>query len=231
MPRSEFFVTTKIPCCPSAFVSSSTYSNHCHARRSPEKTAADIAHDLTVMGLDYVDAMLMHWPCDSTEDNLATWRVLESLVFDGRARAIGVSNFNTSALDALMPHVKVKPAINQCGFSIAGHSGIPYRNQTWGRDDATLARCKELGITYMAYSPLGGWALGGTSRVLHDPEVESIAAGHNRTTAAVALRWVVQQGAAIVTSSDKESHDLDDIHSVFNFSLTGTEMKQLAAIR
>eukprot|EP00966_Prymnesium_polylepis_P107865 2497770-Prymnesium_polylepis.1 len=231
LPRSELFVTTKVPCCPSAFVSSSTYSDHCHARRTPEQTAADIAHDLSVLGLTYVDAMLMHWPCDSTEDNIATWRVLESLVFDGRARAIGVSNFNVSALDALMPHVKVKPALNQCGFSIAGHSGILYRNQSWGREDATLARCKQLGITYMAYSPLGGWALGGTSRVLHDPTVQAVAATHNRTAAAVALRFVVQEGAALVTSSDKESHDLDDINSVFNFNLSDAEVAQLAAIR
>ena len=231
LPRSEIFVTTKIPCCPSAFVASSTYSDHCHVRRSPEQTAADIAADLELLGLSYVDAMLMHWPCDSTADTVATWRVLESLVFDGRARAIGMSNFNSTAIDNLMPHVRVKPALNQCGFSIAGHSGNLYRNQTWGRDDATLDRCRALGITYFAYSPLGGWALGGTSHVLQDPTVLAVAASHNRTAAAVALRWVVQQDIPIVTSSDKEEYDLDDIRSVFNFSLSDAEMSLLAAVR
>jgi len=230
-PRSEFFVTSKVPCCPSAFVASSTYSAHCHARRSPEQTAKDIAHDLQVLGLTYVDAMLMHWPCDSVEENVATWRVLEAAVFDGRARSIGVSNFNASALDALIPHVRVKPAINQCGFSIAGHSGLLYRNQTWGRDDATRERCRQLGITYFAYSPLGGWALGGTSRVLHDPTVQAIATAHNRTAAAVALRWVSQQGVPFVTTSDKESHDVDDLDNVFTFNLTDAEMTRLAAIQ
>ena len=229
LPRSEFFVTTKIPCCPSAFVADSTYSQHCHVRRSPEQTAADIAHDLQMLGLSYVDAMLMHWPCDSTADVVSTWRVMEAMALNGTARAIGVSNFNSSAVETLVAHARVKPALNQVAYSIADHTGVPYRNQTWGRDDATRALCKRLGITYQAYSPLGGWALGGTSRVLHDPTVLAVAAAHNRSAAAVALRWVVQQGVPVVTSSDKAEYDEEDL-AVFDFNLTAAEMERLAAV-
>ena len=93
-------------------------------------------------------------------------------------------------------------------YSIADHTGVPYRNQTWGRDDATRALCKRLGITYQAYSPLGGWALGGHRQ-------------HRR---------VVQQGVPVVTSSDKAEYDEEDL-AVFNFNLTAAEMERLAAVR
>ena len=77
---------------------------------------------------------------------------------------------------------------------------------------------------------LGGWALGGTSRVLHDPTVLAVAAAHNRSAAAVALRWVVQQGVPVVTSSDKAEYDDEDL-AVFDFNLTAAEMERLAAVR
>ena len=233
LPRSAMFLTTKVPCCPSAFVSHSTYSSHCHSRRSAKETSSDIAHDLKMLNVSYVDLMLMHWPCDSLADNIQTWQVLETLLFNGRARAIGVSNFNASTLDALVanPRVKVKPAVNQIAFSIAGHTDVPYKNQTWGRSDATVARCKQLGVTPVAYSPLGHWSMGGTSRVLGNPTVKAIAAAHNRTAAAIALHWVTQQGLPVVTSSDKEAHIVDDLENVFNFRLSAREMAQLAEIQ
>lgn len=102
---------------------------------------------------------------------------------------------------------------------------------SWGRGDATVEKCKEVGTTYVAYSPLGGWALGGTARVLSDPTVKAVAATHNRTTAAVALRWVAQQGVPFVTASDKKAHAEDDVRNVFNFELSAEEMAQLGAIR
>merc|ERR1712039_771171 len=94
-----------------------------------------------------------------------------------------------------------------------------------GRDLDTLKRCQDLGITYSAYSPLGG--LSGID-VLHDPDVEAIARKHNKSTAEVALRWVVQQGVVAVTASDKESHDKSDL-DVFSFALTDEEMARLRA--
>ena len=125
LPRSAVFVTTKVPCCASSFVKDDVYSNHCHARRSPEETAADVAHDLSVLGMPFVDLLLMHWPCDSTADTVATWRVLERLALDGRARAIGVSNFNASAIESLLPHVKVQHKLRSSHTHTHTHTAHP----------------------------------------------------------------------------------------------------------
>merc|ERR1711904_611570 len=116
---------------------------------------------------------------------------------------------------ALVKKVTVMPAVNQCGFSIGGHNDAVH-----GSDLETLKHCQDLGITYSAYSPLGG--LSGID-VLKDPDVMAIAAAHNKSTAEIALRWVVQQGVVAVTASDKESHDKVDL-DIFSFHLTEAEM-------
>ena len=89
--------------------------------------------------------------------------------------------------------------------------------------------CKKHGIQYEAYSPLGGWAKGGTSRVLDDPTVNAIAKAHNKSSAQVALRWVVQQDIVVVTETDKLAHELDDL-ALWDWRLTEGEMAKLAAL-
>ena len=108
--------------------------------------------------------------------------------------------------------------------SIAGHT-----EDLWGRDDATREFCEASGIKYSAYSPLGGWAKGGTSHVLNDPTVNAVAKAHNVSAAQVALRWVVQKGVIAVTSSDKIEHIQGDL-DIFTFMLNDTEMTQLAHV-
>lgn len=111
------------------------------------------------------------------------------------------------------------------GFSIAGHS-----DSLWGRDDATKAWCDAHNITYSAYSPLGGYTKKGTGHVLSDPTVKAVAAAHNTSAAAVALRFVTQQGIIAVTSSDKASHIEGDLAS-FALTLSTEEMAKLAAVK
>ena len=227
VPRSEIFVTSKIECCPgSGFCGAVQGAALCLTKQN---ATHNIEHDFDVLGLDYVDLMLLHWPCDDMDASVATYKAMEPLVASGKAKAIGVSNFNASALAELLSRVDVKPAINQCAFSIAGHTGIPYHGFNWGRDDATRELCEANNITYSAYSPLGGWAMGGTSHVLSDPTVNSVAAAHNSTAAAVALRWVTQQGIVAVTSSDNPSHVAGDLAS-FDLTLTDAEMAALAKV-
>jgi len=222
IPRSELFVTSKIECCPGgAFMGKIKGKLLCAVRGNAAK---NIAYDFAKLGLDYVDLMLLHWPCDDLADSVRTYKALEGLVQDGRARAIGVSNFNASALAAFLPQIHLKPAVNQCGYSIAGHT-----LDAWGRDDATRMACEAHNITYSAYSPLGGWAKGGTGHVLDDPTVKAVAGAHNTTAAAVALRWVTQQGVVAVTSSDKASHVEDDLDS-FALELTPEEMSRLSQV-
>eukprot|EP00658_Telonema_sp_P-2_P073516 TRINITY_DN6259_c0_g1_i5.p1 TRINITY_DN6259_c0_g1~~TRINITY_DN6259_c0_g1_i5.p1 ORF type:complete len:352 (+),score=86.44 TRINITY_DN6259_c0_g1_i5:95-1057(+) len=226
LPRSSVFVTTKIPCCPS--LQWEAYNNNSNATCAtvPSNSSADIAHDLRTLGLEYVDLMLMHWPCDRFEDTLATYQVMEGMVAAGQARAIGVSNFNAPLIDRLVRHARVKPAVNQCGLSVADHTMTP----EWGRDDATVEMCKRHNVTFQAYSPLGGWALGGTGHVLNDPSVKTIAAAHNKSSAQVALKWLVQQGIVVVTSSDKLAYDVSD-QQLWDFTLTEGEMARLAAVK
>ena len=221
MSRSELFVTSKIECCPgSAFMGKGAIE--CLLKKDPVK---DLKHDFEVLGLDYVDLMLLHWPCDDFEGSVQAYKAMETIYKNGQARAIGISNFNASALASFLPRVSVKPAINQCGYSIAGHT-----DDQWGRDDATRTACEAHNITFSAYSPLGGWAKGGTSHVLGDPTVNAVATAHNTSAAAVALRWVTQQGIVAVTSSDKASHIQGDLDS-FALELTTDEMSKLAQVQ
>ena len=117
--------------------------------------------------------------------------------------------------------LRVPPAVNQCGFSIGGHS-----HSALGRDIATLRKCEELNITYSAYSPLGG--LSGVN-VLGNPTVLGIGKAHNKTSAQVALRWVTQQGVVAVTASNKSSYDKEDL-DIYDFTLSDAEMTALSAI-
>jgi len=113
------------------------------------------------------------------------------------------------------------PAINQCGFSIGNHN-----HSLLGRDLATFAKCREKGITYSAYSPLGG--LSGID-VLSDPRVKRIGAAHNKSSAQTALRWVTQQGVVAVTASTNAAHLQSDLQ-VFDFTLSDSEMAELTSI-
>eukprot|EP00930_Biecheleria_cincta_P032602 TRINITY_DN22607_c0_g2_i1.p1 TRINITY_DN22607_c0_g2~~TRINITY_DN22607_c0_g2_i1.p1 ORF type:complete len:312 (+),score=33.44 TRINITY_DN22607_c0_g2_i1:57-992(+) len=218
--RSDLFITTKVPCCPDVR-SFGGYACSTWSGKAPGEVVTEASDiDLRLLGLSYADLILLHEPCDTMESTIAAYKALESVKANGKARAIGISNFNASTIETLVKAVSVKPAVNQCGFSIAGHN-----ESTRGRDMDTLHHCQNNGITYSAYSPLGG--LSGVD-VLHDPDVEAIAKVHNRSTAEIALRWVVQQGVVAVTAGDKESHDKSDL-DIFSFTLSDVEMDRLTA--
>ena len=164
--RSEIFVISKVPCCPN--------KKFCADNRT--NATADVETDLRLLGLDYADLILLHWTCDSVADAVNAYRALEDFAISGKARAIGISNFNASAIAALYDaKLRVPPAVNQCGFSVGDHNWPPL-----GSDLETLATCRERGITYSAYSPLGGLS---PADPLHNKEVLSIAASHGKSAA------------------------------------------------
>merc|ERR1712118_25589 len=88
----RFVVVTKVPCCPSDVYPYST--EQCKSLRGYNQTDANIAETLEKVGVDQVDLLLMHWPCNDFEGTLAAYRALEKALSDGKTRAIGVSNFN-----------------------------------------------------------------------------------------------------------------------------------------
>jgi 2,5-diketo-D-gluconate reductase A len=228
IPRSELFVTTKVPCCPKAHFGASGWpwlpAKNCTLSRN---STADIEYDLDIIGTNYIDLLLLHFTCDRWEDTLKAWRALESAALSGKVRAIGVSNFNRTDIDKLMASARIPPAVNQAGFAI----GSP-QNATLGRDWATIKRCQELGITYEAYAPFGEQnATAPTSRVdvLRDPTVVTVAARNNKSTALVALRWVVQHGMSVVTSASDRAYQKEDL-GVNDFELSAQDMADLDAV-
>jgi diketogulonate reductase-like aldo/keto reductase len=194
-----------------------------HPRSSPNLTEtanADINSTLADIGIEYADLILLHFPCARVEDTWATYKALEGALADGRARAIGISNFNATAIDDLLSaksSVTVTPAFNQCGFSVGNHGS---KETLLGKDDVTRARCAALNITYGAYSPLNH------GKVMSDKTVQGVAQAHNVSSAAVSLRWLVQAGHTFTTASESEAYDIDDL-SVFGFTLTDEEMTSL----
>jgi len=227
--RAEIFVITKVPCCPKQPFGKAGWPflpapNCTHARN----TSADVAYDLRTIGVERVDLMLLHFTCDRFEDTLTAWRALERAQREGKARAIGVSNFNQSDIEQLVKMAAIKPAVNQAGFAI----GSPL-NKTLGRDWGTIRACKELNITYQAYAPFGERkATAPTSKinVLTDARVKRIAQRHNVSTALVGLRWILQHGLSVVSRSSNAGHQAEDLTVFAALELTQEDMDVLNEI-
>jgi 2,5-diketo-D-gluconate reductase A len=193
VPRSELFITTKIPVGANA-----------------SAVEATIEYDLAQLMVSQVDLLLIHTPGKSAADIATTWATMEAALAAKKTRAIGVSNFVTSTLEALLKTANVVPAVNQISFSIGKV------------DSATIAYCKSKAITIEAYSPLGHTG----APVLKLPAVTKIAAAHNKSAAAVALRYIVQSGHSFVTASGESAYDKEDL-ALFDWSLTTSEMATL----
>lgn len=215
--RPEIFLTTKIPCCPSR-------SEHCEDAEFNGTASADVNRDLAILGK--VDLILLHWPCSTYEQTIVAYEGLQKALKNGKTRSIGVSNFNHSLLRRMLDddRVTVKPAVNQCGHSVGAHNNS--HNPAFGGDDDTVKFCAENGISYSAYSPLGG--LNGLD-IYDNPVVIAIGKAHGVSAAQVALRWLVQQNITVVTAAEKASYEAEDM-DIFSFALTTEEMGQLAAL-
>ena len=216
VPRSEIFLTTKVPCCPLSD------SRHCTSKEFNGSVASDIAKDVAILG--NVDLMLLHWPCDTYEQTLNAYLDLEKALTSGVTRAIGVSNFNASLLERLSKDVTVQPAVNQCGHSIGAHNSS--HNPMIGGTDLTVEYCAKNGISYSAYSPLGG--LNGLD-IYKNPTVVAIASKHGVDPSQVALKWLVQQKITVVTAANNAAYEKED-GDLWSFELSENEMKTLAAL-
>jgi len=218
LPRSDIFAQTGVPCCPS------TVHDSCENVRTFDRTEENIDETLKQIGIGPVDLLLMHWPCSTFQETLTAYRIMETAVASGKARAIGVSNFNNTLLAELVKEAKIKPALTQNGYSIGNH-----RNPALGSDDDTLNYCRKNNITFSAYGPLGSTTHHGTS-IFNNSVVKAIAESHNKSAAQIAIRWTVQQGIVPVTSGSNREHMLEDL-AVFDFELAEDEMARLEAIR
>ncbi|QHY99310.1 putative oxidoreductase [Streptomyces sp. S4.7] len=164
---------------------------------------------LSKLGLDHVDLYLIHWPRAVRDDYLTIWRAFEEIAATGRARAIGVSNFQPAHLRRLLDETSVVPAVNQVELH-------PLFQQ-----DEVRAVNAEHGIVTEAWSPLGSG-----KGLLEVPTVLAIAHKHGRTAAQIVLRWHLQLGNVVIPKSVTPSRIKE------NFELSGFELdaEDLAAL-
>ena len=196
--RGEVFVTSKL-------------SNASHA---PDDARRAFDATLAELRFEYVDLFLIHWPLPTLYggDFVSTWRTLEEFQRDGRARSIGVSNFQATHLDRLAADADTVPAVNQ----IEVHPYFP--------NDEVRAYGREHGIVTEAWAPLV------QGKALSDPVVTEIAARLDRSPSQVVLRWHLQRGDIVfpkTTSPARMRENLD----VFRFELSSEDIATLTALQ
>jgi diketogulonate reductase-like aldo/keto reductase len=166
---------------------------------------------LAGLGFDYVDLYLVHWPVPGLRRD--TWRAMERILADGRARAIGVSNYMPPHLGELLAQAEVPPAVNQFELS-------PYN---YGSRRGLVDLCREHGIVVEAYSPLT------KGQKLDDPTLALIGAANEKTPAQVLIRWALDHGFAVLPKSTNPDRIRQNA-AVFDFSLSDDELAELDAL-
>jgi 2,5-diketo-D-gluconate reductase A len=195
LDRSEVFVTSKL---------NNNNLGFDAALRAFDQT-------LAALGTDRIDLFLIHWPLPTVRDYVETWKALETLYAEGRARAIGVSNFQPDHLRRVLDETEIVPAVNQ----IEVH---PYLTQ-----EKLLAFDAEHGIVTEAWSPIAQGA------VLDDPVVREVADAHGRTPAQVVLRWHIQRGSIVFPKSTDPKRMAENF-ALFDFELPDGDMERLSGL-
>ena len=193
LPRSQVFVTTKI------------WNN---AIRQGRAAVIEACHEsIERLGLGYVDLLLLHWPIVGKDRE--AWKALEQLYHEGKARSIGVSNYLSHHLDALLKSgVSVRPMVNQIEFH-------PYLLQP-----ALAATCRKQGIVRAAWSPLM------QGKVNDVPEIVEIARQHGKTPAQIVLHWDLQHQVVTLPRSSNPRRIAENA-ALFDFELSPADIAVL----
>jgi diketogulonate reductase-like aldo/keto reductase len=190
VPRDEVFVTTKL----------------WNADHGYDAALRACDASLARLGTDRVDLYLVHWPVESVRHD--TWRAMERILADGKARAIGVSNYTIDHLEQLLARSKTIPSVNQVELH-------PFLFQ---RD--LLEYCSRHGIRLEAYAPLV------KAQRMDHPVLAAIAEKHRRTPAQVLIRWGLEHEVITIPKSVREERIRENA-DVFSFSLDGEDMAAL----
>lgn len=193
--RSEIFVTSKL-------------NNGYH---DPKKAVAAFDETLKTLGFDYVDLFLIHWPLPDVLDYVETWKALEGIYHAGKARSIGVSNFQIPHLERLLKETDVVPVVNQ----IEVH---PEMTQ-----EPLRAFGVSKGIATEAWSPIA------QGKILDNPTIGSIAKKIGKTPAQVVLRWHIQRGDIVFPKSVTPSRVKENFE-LFDFSLSNDDVAAISAL-
>ncbi|RSD07843.1 aldo/keto reductase [Amycolatopsis eburnea] len=195
LKREDVFVTTKL-------------ANDAHGH---DNAITALEGSLRRLGFDHVDLYLIHWPLPHKENYVRTWQGFEEILRAGKARAIGVSNFQRAHLDRLADECETVPAVNQ----IELHPALQQHD--------LRAYHREHGIATEAWSPLA------QAEVLDDPVLADLAAKHGRTAAQVVLRWHLQLGNIVFPKSSSPDRIRQNI-DVFGFELDDEDLTAIGKL-
>lgn len=193
IPREELFITTKI----------------WNTAQRIGNVEGAFERSLERLGLDYVDLYLIHWPVPGCY--LDTWHVMEEIRKSGRARAIGVCNFNELQLTELIENSDTVPAVNQIEYH-------PLLNR-----DSLRLFCQKNGIVVQAHSPLAKGAY------LQKDVLIRIAERHFRSVAQIGLRWLIQKGCSVIPKTSQLDRLLENTQ-IFDFELSDDEMTMIDSL-
>lgn len=191
IPREEIFVTTKV------WTTDLGY----------EKTKQAFQESLDRLQLDYVDLFLLHWP-KSYQLNRESWKALEELYFEGKVRAIGLSNYQIHHLEDLLKVATVIPAVNQVEL----HPGL--------QQHPLQEYCMGKGIYLIAHSPLA------RGKVFEMEGLKEIATKYNKSVANVVVRWGIQRKIFMIPKSVNPNR-IKENFQVFDFELTEEDMAKI----
>lgn len=195
LPREDVFVTSKL-------------NNGYHAREDALRAFDQTLKDL---GFDYLDLFLIHWPLPGVGDYVETWQAMEEIYRSGRAKAIGVSNFQPHHLRRLFEMTEIVPAVNQ----IEVH---PYLTQ-----EEVRAFDAQHGILTEAWSPIA------QGKVLDDATIAHIAERVGKSTAQVTLRWHIERGDIVFPKSVTRSR-IEENFDIFDFELSGDDVAAISGL-
>jgi 2,5-diketo-D-gluconate reductase A len=194
IPREELFVTTKL------WIQDA----------GEAKTKQAIQRSLNRLGLDHVDLYLIHQPFG---DYYGAWRAMEALYREGRARAIGVSNFYADRMVDLIDHNEIVPAVNQVETHVF-----------FQRQDEQQ-RMEALGVQIESWGPFAE----GKNDFFNHPILAGIGEAHGKSVAQVALRWLIQRGVVVIPKTVRKERMAQNF-AVFDFDLTPSEMETIAGL-
>ncbi|MFX1340739.1 MAG: aldo/keto reductase [Promethearchaeota archaeon] len=190
IPREDVFITTKV-----------WNSDHGY-----DKTLKAFERSLKKLDMSYVDLYLIHWPVSGLRNE--TWKALEKIYEQGKARSIGVSNFTIRHLTELFETTSTVPAVNQFEFS-----PFLYLKKL-------MEFCQSKNIIVEAYCPLT------RGQKLDNSQLKAIGQKYGKTSAQVLLRWGIQHDVIQIPKSKSKDHIVENI-DIFDFVLDGEDMKQL----
>jgi diketogulonate reductase-like aldo/keto reductase len=242
VPRKSIFIATKVPVGVGAVTAIGNNQTDVDCTLDANRSLALVKEDIKQLGVKYLDLVLLHAPCqvlgdkaviDPAKANAAQWEGLQMALDQGLTRAIGVSNFNKSHMEALLSAstTKIRPALNQIHLGVSGGPGycFPISNKCLhgaAYDASNLKYLAEQKIQVEGYQLMNGCPM-------HDEKTKSIAASHNMSTAQVCLRWGLQKGAIVAggigTNATKaSSYSVSDLETLEpQFELTADDMHYL----